>query len=741
VRAPIGILALTAIALLVPPETRDMLAYLHDGTVWREAAFHLALIGLGFNAWYWARAALAARFGADDTPQARQQLAPVVSLGAYTALPRILLIAAAVLDVLMLNKSSVWSWTSFGVVVVWAVLLYVLLWARLGWQARLVGLNVSQFKPQCLKRAKALGLLGAARERFWALLDRAPFGTLASAALLGLSLLIFVAGTMESFVQPAWLWPGLAVWFAQIFPGPAAALFGLGLMVGPLAMLVFVSDGLRWPRALFLARPPVLILLALWVFVVMPASFDLHTVRVVDEPLREQDRVSLARYFTDWVEQCFPAAQTVRPVIVAVSGGATMAGIWGARVLHDVANAGGDGAPAIFAVSSVSGGSLGAAAFLSLLATHDRPCAEAAGDDRAKRLGLDALRSPELAGDSLGPVLNGWLLGDIPRSVFGAPAALVRWLTGGEPRGGDSAAAIEHGFEFRFSRTSAEAIPISEPFLSLFYAGGRQRPGMPMWIANGTDAATGSRLLTVPISVSDQADAADPAWPFGHAYDVLGLLRADVPISTALNNTARFPYLEPFGAVLSRGVGDSGKSDGRPHEIIDGGYFENEGLETALELGEWLKREGPKLLKTKAVEPIIVQATASGSAPDPSEAIVRCSDPGLGPHQSASTGELQIFAPLIGLYSVRGGHSAVALRYARDAYCTSADGKPAPRFFHFYLGSTSLGDVPLNWVLSQQMAEAVWAVMEDDGNRAELDRLDETFRFLAAPTLRRQGDK
>jgi hypothetical protein len=203
---------------------------------------------------------------------------------------------------------------------------------------------------------------------------------------------------------------------------------------------------------------------------------------------------------------------------------------------------------------------------------------------------------------------------------------------------------------------------------------------LPMWIANGTDATSGSRLLTVPISVSDQTDAAEQAWPFGHAYDVLGLLRADVPISTALNNTARFPYLEPFGAVLPRNRGAGGENDGKPHEIIDGGYFENERLETALELGEWLTREGPKLLKTKAVEPIIVQATASGSAPDPSAAIVRCTDPGLGPHQPASTGELQIFAPLIGLYSVRGGHSAAALRHARDTYCKSPDGKPAHAF-------------------------------------------------------------
>jgi hypothetical protein len=711
----------TAIALLVPPQTRDMLAYLNDGSVWRAAVFHLSLMWLGCNAWYWARAALAARFGADDTSAARQQLGNEVSFRAYTDLPRLLFVAASGLGAVMLGVFEAWSWVSFVFLLGWTVLLYVVFWTRLVWQARLVGLNVSQYAPQCPERTATLGIRRAVRERLLALLDRAPFGTIASAALLCYSLLIFAAGTAESFLQPAWLWPGLAVWFARLFPGPAAALFGLGLMVGPLATLTFICDGWRWPAALVFHRPPILIAFGLWTFVLMPACFDLHTVRVAKGGI--SDRIPLPRYFSVWAAACAPKVGTVRPVIVAVSGGATMAGIWGARVLYDVANAGGSGAPAVFAVSSVSGGSLGTAAFLSLLSRNDKRCDEKTGNERASRLKLDALHSPELAGDALGPVLNGWLLGDIPRAIFGAPASLFRWLTGSEPRGGDSAAAIEHGFEYRFSRTTTLGVPLSEPFLSLFYANGQPLPGMPLWLANGTDTTTGSRLMTVPISVPDRTDRIDTAWPFGSAYDVLGLLGADVPISTALNNTARFPYLEPFGLLLPHNEYPKGK----PHEVIDGGYFENEGLQTALELAAWLEHEGPNVVGGRAVEPIIVQATASGTSPNPAMEVVRCGQPGLGPHDAATKGSMQIFAPLIGLYSVRGGHSAVALRQAHDELCPT-------RFFHFYLGTTPHGDVPLNWVLSKQMAEAVWADVDtDSGNSQELTRLRATFRGFAAP--------
>ena len=103
---------------------------------------------------------------------------------------------------------------------------------------------------------------------------------------------------------------------------------------------------------------------------------------------------------------------------------------------------------------------------------------------------------------------------------------------------------------------------------------------MPLWIVNGTDLATGERLLTVPFGSKRTMQ-----WPFRAAGDVLGLLGADVPISTAIDNGARFPYLEPSGEIMS--VKDNPKQmrDGSP-ELLDGGYFDNEGLLTALELAE-----------------------------------------------------------------------------------------------------------------------------------------------------------
>src|SRR5271166_6540633 len=58
IRAPLAILILAGIALLVPPQTAEMLAALEDGrrslgdTFW----FHVALAFLALSAWYWSRA-------------------------------------------------------------------------------------------------------------------------------------------------------------------------------------------------------------------------------------------------------------------------------------------------------------------------------------------------------------------------------------------------------------------------------------------------------------------------------------------------------------------------------------------------------------------------------------------------------------------------------------------------------------------------------------------------------------
>ena len=750
VRVPFLALLLAAAGLLVPPQTTDMLAALADGSLGGvdfTAIFHGTLALLSVSAWFWARALISARFDVGDTVASRDLLIARdrrVDRRALDLVPRLMFVLSVLFGVGLLLRSG--QWRALPDLAIWSVPLLLLIQFRLPLAERLrrvlgnghqAAADNGPGRPAGSDVARWLGEL---RPRLELLLRRAPFSSpWLTSALVIVPLAIFVAGAVESFATWGPAHAGLAALTAVIFPGPCAALIAIALMIGPLATVGFLIDGLRIRVVVAGARigpsrPPLVVPLLAWILLA-PMLFSLHTVRIAPYPERGwpvAERRDLADFFRVWVRDCAPSTGPVRPVVVAISGGATRAAIWGARVLRELERASGPGGPSVFAVSSVSGGSLAAAAYMGLLARLDAPqrCAAGSTPKRAER--LEFLAALERMQDALGPLLAGALLVDVPRAIFSPVAALAHLATGRSPRGGDRAEALERAFErlWRVARPagSTEDGPpradFGDPFLSLFYDINGIRPGMPVWIANGTDVGTGNRLLTAPFSPAG-------AWPFRAAADTLAALGADVAISTAINNSARFPYLEPAGELRrsrqsAPPPGTAPADDGRSAaaEIVDGGYFDNEGLETALELADWLRTAGPGLIADRrAVEPIIVEATGEGVTIDH---IVRCGSPPDDPAIVPGTARPpQLLAPVLGILDVRGSHSAVLLREARDRYCA-----PRKAFFHFYLPGEDLGDVPLNWILSDAAAHFVWTAMDasGSGNAAESASLSDTFR-------------
>jgi hypothetical protein len=708
VRAAVVVMLLGGIGLTVPPQTRDMLAFLDSGGGWPAISFQISLVVLAGSAWFWSRAALAARFGIDDGTR-HGAAPPTFNWMAFIWLPRLMLVASFVVGVVIALRSG-------------SPARSVAIAIGLG----VVGLVLLHFRPHgravVLPPAHRYGfhawLRGGARARLEALLRRAPFGAVPAIVLLALGLVLLALGLIESFTYTLRLPNRLAI----LFPGPGIAVLLLGLMIGPLVAVTFLFDGLtfHWRLGslhLRLRRPPVLSLILLYVFVLVPALFHVHTVRLFDSATVV--RQPLDKVFGQWVTAC-AHKDPVQPIIVAVSGGATRAGLWGAAVLDQVLRAQRPDGPALFAVSSVSGGSLGTAGAMTLLSLETLPC-------RAQGLPLLRPKTDDktvpLAGDALGPLLGGWLVDDIPRSAFEPIAAVIQSATGHRPNGGDSAEAIEHGFEdlwsdVRQKSTMKGALEWDQPFLSLFYTdnAGTYRSGMPLWFANGTDATTGNRVITAPILAPDMPNSKLP-WPFRGARDFHTLMGGDVSIATAINNTARFSYLEPFGEMLPLG----GKK--QAGSLVDGGYFENEGLQTALDLAEWLSAQSTTL--GRPVQPIIIQATGDGEADVGPADVMTCdqaSDGAFIPDDKHSA--LQILAPLVGLYHVRGGHSAVLLRQAHDQFC-----KPHRRFLHFYLPADQGRPIPLNWVLSNATAGFIWQAFTEGQvkNATELKHLEEAL--------------
>src|SRR5262249_36526999 len=133
-------------------------------------------------------------------------------------------------------------------------------------------------------------------------------------------------------------------------------------------------------------------------------------------------------------------------------------------------------------------------------------------------------------------------------------------------------------------------------FLSASFLEAARADRAPVLLFNGTSAASGQRIITSNVVL-------DPG-QFPDVSDFFQLLPRDIRVSTAVNNTARFPYVAPAGHLCA-GVS-------RDDAIVDGGYFENFGPVPAQQMINVLYwHTSPKLQPTSQ---LIV--TAISSAPD-----------------------------------------------------------------------------------------------------------------------------
>jgi hypothetical protein len=256
-------------------------------------------------------------------------------------------------------------------------------------------------------------------------------------------------------------------------------------------------------------------------------------------------------------------------LIVATAGGGIRAAYWTATVLEqlvgDFETAGGSVRPYLFAISGVSGGSVGAAAFEAALTKRDEYQCEASKEgDKGCPRATDFLKE-----DFLAPALASLVFQDAPSSFF--PDFGL----------GDRGTALERSFEH------ASNDLLARPFLNLFpykevaiANGGPAPTWRPILLLNATHEETGNRIITGHVLIERNV--------FVDSLDALQMLGKDVRASTAAHNSARFPYVSPAG-----NLGSDGGS------VIDGGYFENFGALSALELAHaamaTLNDEPPKL--------------------------------------------------------------------------------------------------------------------------------------------------
>ncbi|MFL5494867.1 MAG: hypothetical protein ACJ8DC_10840 [Gemmatimonadales bacterium] len=279
---------------------------------------------------------------------------------------------------------------------------------------------------------------------------------------------------------------------------------------------------------------------------------DSHRVELIDSREPPQ-RPTIEDYFRGWLAaraQEHAAGDTLPVILVAASGGGLRAAYWTALALGTLADRRPAFAHHVFAISGVSGGSLGGAVFAALVkdagSPPDSSCLSVGGDSSYTHCVHRILRD-----DFLSPVLAKMLAPDFTQLFIPAPI----WIF-------DRSRALERGWAESYQHAVKDDA-FSRGFLDLW-----QTPGagtaVPALLLNATSVEWGKRIVASPFRT---------AGTLLDAYDLHAMLRADIALKSAAHNSARFTYVSPAAMLRN----DSGAVVGH---AVDGGYFENSGLAT-----------------------------------------------------------------------------------------------------------------------------------------------------------------
>ncbi|MGV7217937.1 hypothetical protein [Bradyrhizobium sp. UFLA05-112] len=565
---------------------------------------------------------------------------------------------------------------------------------------------------------------------------------------------IMVGGTLAIWISPMWV--------GGHFGSLVIAFFAFGSFLSGANLLDLIADSLARDcrRRGFTAIHRqtvwcVFVGLLVAPAILMSATRTYHPVRLCGQckPAPQSPGMSaIARYdqrptvteaVEAWYQKAAPIYHSLHPgepvplFIIATAGGGIRAAYWTATVLEKleaelddaaieaaIAAAGqpdNDGLmrPLLFAISGVSGGSVGAAAYAAAVHDHLEKKPKVAPTN-GTTVGPKVEPTTYLEGDLLAPGLASLAFIDIPSNFLPDFGQIDR----GE--------ALERGFE----QQAPDSGMLSNSFTS-FFPEIRLSPDSWKWrpalLLNATHQETGRRIITSHLKIDQDT--------FVDSYDALKMLASDVRLSTAAHNSARFTYISPAGDLID--------PDNKPHGfVIDGGYFENYGAQTAVELARAaIKAKG------NAIRPVILQISSDPTMVVGKTLVRQCTDhrgEALESYQAnRHWWDLSLFnelsAQMIGIMSVREAHGFTAVTGLAHLCCEDQS-KPEldigdatslksatlkPLFFHMAMCAQEQS-FPLGWVLSDQTRERLKGSDRLKGLLTKCDNDDQLSKLVRA---------
>jgi WD40 repeat protein len=341
----------------------------------------------------------------------------------------------------------------------------------------------------------------------------------------------------------------------------------------------------------------------------------------------------------------------------------------------------------LFAISGVSGGALGAVTFYAALAdsqlapkggveTNPKPpCnANASRNDLFQSNDKDHPKPDKYWKDCLQLLLAGDFLSPIFLSMIGGD------LLGMQPQ--DRTAVLEKSWETRYLAATSDQkgggasqnSTLAKPMLSIRDSVLKAGPEnwLPILLLNGTSVQTGRRIIASDIDTSrllrDDGEGKGRRM-FRDAYDLRESFGKpgqnesenekrrswDIGLSTAATISARFPGISPHGDIVSRSNGTV------VDRVVDGGYYENFGAATALELVEVL--DDMRKHRKHNLTPLVILVNNEPGMPD-----LDCEDAERKPAAHPHPDPWALFATwrspfdaVLGTRRARGTHAAAQL--------------------------------------------------------------------------------
>ena len=262
--------------------------------------------------------------------------------------------------------------------------------------------------------------------------------------------------------------------------------------------------------------------------------------------------------------------------IITAEGGGLGAAYFTAAVLASLQDSCPRFAQHTFAISAVSGGSVGAAVFAALAKRSASngplpPCAPLAVPFNGT---LRNLAEKTLHHDLLSPVIAATLFPNLLQQILPWPIPAF-----------DRARAFEHQLESSWQQATQQT-----DFATTFDEIERGFPtgAVPALFLNATEVETGLPMPVTTLRLCDE-----------HWRGVASLadLAPDLqmPLSTAVGLGARLPLIAPPG-LLSVSGNDRCRYPGGKRHFVDGAYFENSGIVVALQiLDRILRAQSPDL--------------------------------------------------------------------------------------------------------------------------------------------------